>query len=234
MKKLPGSSILYSARDWNRAQSAADVAQVQTFVPQLQSGSHVVDIENNTGADRNEFEILAIDSVSITPTDDADVFKYNTVLKSKATAPAEADFSRIAITQEPIESGKVGKAIVFGVTAVQLNVRNTAHRFADVFNATSGYTKLDTADAGSAKILYQESGTGTKWATVCLGVPVTVMAGTLDGILNVGSNQTIESSFTNVHDFMMATGESIASGAEVIAVWLEGEWKVIGANTCPA
>jgi hypothetical protein len=52
---------------------------------------------------------------------------------------------------------------------VKVDVTDEDHGYADVTDADA--TKLTSVSRGSAQILWKESGTGLKWATVRLGVP---------------------------------------------------------------
>jgi len=85
----------------------------------------------------------------------------------------------IAVLQEPVANGACGRAVVAGMTVVQLDVQNAAHVYCH--EVASDTAKLQTDSWGSARILYRAGTSGTQWGVVVLlggrmtkAVPVTV------------------------------------------------------------
>ena len=82
---------------------------------QLFRQAGVVLIRNESGTDRDLGEILGIDEPLITPTEHLNEFKRRVVL-SCITPDASEHLSRFVVLLEPIPSGKIGWAVVDGVT----------------------------------------------------------------------------------------------------------------------
>ncbi len=138
--------------------------------------SCVVPIENNSGSDCDRYDILGISGTLFSPSD-ADAFKNNPALTG--VAPAAADHTgKFAICLTPIASGAIGSALVAGMAPVQINVTDVSHKYAEITEGQGGY--LTSAAAGSAQILWVESGTGTKWGLVRLGGGAAITGGSLE------------------------------------------------------
>jgi len=134
----------------------------------LQRNPGLVYVKNESGYDVARLGILGLsDDVLFDHADNADEFIGRPTLTG--TTPTTASHSgTFVIAQVPIVAGRPGLALLAGVTAVQLNVGDADHEYADVRN--NDRTELDTGDGGAAQILYKESGTGSgKWALVLLG-----------------------------------------------------------------
>src|SRR5699024_6729445 len=120
-------------------------------------------------------EILGIDTSTVDPGDNEPEFRRGVALNG-----TEIDSTKhagtFAIALEPIAAGAMGKAAVEGVCICKIDVQNTTDKFAEVpgddggsGSGGSGEVYLQSAAAGSAQILWKQSGTGLKWAVVRLG-----------------------------------------------------------------
>ena len=78
-----------------------------------------------------------------------------------------ANVGDFAVTMEEIGPQRIGRAWVDGVFPAKVDVTDTTHRWADL--KTGDATQLRSAISGAAKILWKQSGMGTKWALVRLG-----------------------------------------------------------------
>jgi len=126
----------------------------------------VVWIRNDSGANRSRFEILGLGAPIWSPTDNLTAFKNS--LEFQGESPTFADyFGKFVVLLESIPSGRIGRGLVQGVCNVQVDVQDADHEYADL-NGTATDT-LRSFTAGSARILWKESGTGDKWARVLLG-----------------------------------------------------------------
>ena len=171
-KVQTGEKLHVKAGDWNAFIDAA-VAEMnrrnsQKQVPHRQpKSSGIVRVRNDSGADLARFGVLGVSGVFYDPSLYLGSFKFEGV-NLVGTTPAAADHTgRFVIVLEPIPAGEIGFALVSGVCQVRVDVTNAGHGFADV---KDGYaTKLASGTSGSAQILWQEAGTGTKWALVRLG-----------------------------------------------------------------
>lgn len=123
-------------------------------------------VRNDHTSDVGKFSVLQISGVIVEHSDRADEFLYAPSLKGTRPA-ATPDAGLWVITQEPIATGKVGWCLAAGCSVVQIDVTDIDHDYAD--SKASDETKLASADEGAARILYKESGTGTKWGLVRIG-----------------------------------------------------------------
>jgi hypothetical protein len=171
LKKVqPGDALKIPASTFNTFIDAArDFQQRTRHLGQQATPTHrsagIVLVRNESGYDRDRFDVLAVSGSVFTPSD-LDAFKNDVVLTG-ATPTAGRDDGKFVILQEPLEDGAIGRAVLSGVTPVRIDVANADHQFADV--ADNDATKLISADHGEAQILWKETGTGLKWALVRLG-----------------------------------------------------------------
>ena len=132
----------------------------------------IVWVRNETGADRDEFNIVAFEEPVFTRADNDADFPHQHVF-SAIEPDWPTHFLSWGVLLEPVRENAVGRCMVSGVTVAQVNFANsdasTGHKYATVKDAT----KLDSAPCGPARILYVESpGTGDKWCKLWLGAPM--------------------------------------------------------------
>ena len=145
-----------------RTQNAAGVPQGRD----LNTG--VVTVRNDSGYDRERFDVLGIDTPIIDNSDNLAEFKNRVTFKGETPSLA-SHVGRFAILLEPIAAGKLGKAVVSGVTVARIDVANTYHGFAEIIGGDCG--KLRSGPCGGAQILWKETGTGLLWGIVRVGTP---------------------------------------------------------------
>ncbi|MBI5724850.1 MAG: hypothetical protein HZA50_12895 [Planctomycetes bacterium] len=131
--------------------------------------SGVILVRNDSGSDRSRFDILGISGPLFTPTDDVDSFKNNQPALAGTTPNSDNHKGKFVILLEPVESGKIGRAIIDGLAIAKINVTDATHLFAEVNNGDC--SMLKSIQSGTARIVWKESGTGQKWALVRLGDP---------------------------------------------------------------
>ena len=144
-RKIPKATI--PDREWDRASSVEIL------------------VKNTTGSDLTRFGIVGIDTPTITaPTsiEDWDGFRV-----FDGETPTSSSF--IAITQEPILNGYVGRAVVVGLTPVLVNITNAAHGYCVPGTSLTQLTSAATQGTNGTKILWKavSSGASTK-CIVCL------------------------------------------------------------------
>jgi len=174
MKKVqPGDPLQIRAETFNTFIDAARdfKARQHDVVSQAtpafrQSG--IVLIKNNSGYDCQRFDVLGIDTPIITPYDNFEEFKNRPALTC-STPDYSKHVGRFVVLLEPIAAGKLGYAVVSGITVAKINVSAECHAYADI--QPSGRNYLASGQHGAAIILWKESGTGTKWALVKIGLP---------------------------------------------------------------
>ena len=170
----PGQRLAIPARAYNAMLETAEAYQRNKTSGGDGTGqngnSNSVYIKNNSSyADVDRFGILGISDVVFSPAD-ADAlpqFKNKVVLTGDIPNIAAHSGGRFAICEEPIPHGSIGRALVYGVSPVQINVIDETNIFADIKDY--GYAYLNSTSSGAVSILWKEAGTGLKWAIVKLG-----------------------------------------------------------------
>lgn len=100
------------------------------------------------------------------------------VFSVKKPTADDKDTAPFGVLVEPVEAGKMGRAIVAGVTLARIRVENETHGYAAPYaekkQTGSGpddpaAPTLKSSLAGSAQILWKAGGTGKKWCVLLLG-----------------------------------------------------------------
>jgi hypothetical protein len=160
---------------WNAMLEAIDYVQSLRDSGWTQTGGSparggVIPVKNTSGADVSRFQVLGIDDVLHSPSDDLDEFLSRPALTG-VTPQTTAHQGKFVVTAEPVANNEVGLAIVSGITPVkiQVNEGQEDNDFAEVDDNSKAHLLLQST--GSAMILWRESGTGEKWALVRLCNP---------------------------------------------------------------
>lgn len=166
-----GDSMQIPAAAWNACLDAAEAhrsGQTPPFVggPQEFRQADIVLVKNSSGSDVSRFGILGISGVIVTPAASLSQFQNKNAFTG-VTPTTASHLGKFVICLDAIKNGQIGRAWVSGVCAVQINITDTSHKFADVKNGDR--TKLASGSSGSARILYSPGGTGTKWCGVRIG-----------------------------------------------------------------
>jgi hypothetical protein len=143
---------------------------VQGAQPSFQQ-TGVILVRNDSGSDRARFEVLGLDVPVITPDVNEEAFRNRLALAGVLPA-VDTHEGRYAVLSEPVAAGKIGRAVVDGVTVVKVTVADEAQepRFAEM--ADGDATGLAAQASGSTAILWRAGGTGPQWAVVrLLGKP---------------------------------------------------------------
>jgi hypothetical protein len=123
----------------------------------------IVDVKNDSGGDRDQFDVLGVSGAIFTPTESPDEFKAKVMLTG--ITPTTTDHAgKFAV------SGKVGKACIAGGCPARITGGAVGDKFADVKNGDA--TSLLRASSGTARILYHDTSTG--YAYVLLGASTVV------------------------------------------------------------
>lgn len=174
MRKVkPGDPLVIPAATFNTfIDSARDFLsrqhqQAQAGTP---SGKHncIVLVRNDSGADRERFDVLGISGPVFDPGSDAEAFKNYPAMTG--VTPAEDDHQgKFVILLEPVLAGKLVRAVAAGVVPARVDVpdEDYPYRLADITDGSAA--NLTAAKVGSAAILWREGGTGVQWALVRLG-----------------------------------------------------------------
>lgn len=194
----------------------------------------VVLVKNTTADDRAQFEILTISGILFGSTDNIVEFKTKPCLKGIATGTPPEKF---VILQEPIGAGKIGRGMVCGVTAVQVDMVTSLDPWADVISADS--TKLRSGPFGSARILYAPAGTGTVWALVSIEPQAYCQArgklasdcssdgtGTLTIWSGAKGSESSTSQTVSVHNTSSCTVKGTPEFATAVYNWHNAFWEL--------
>lgn len=167
-KPISGERYPLSARDLGAMLNAAGTSRTYNRVTVDESvrphWTNLALVKNNTGANLAQFAVIGLGSPVVTPTQNLAQFKALPTFIG-ATPATGTHEGKIGILREPIRSGKLGVAQVAGIAPVR--VTGAAQAFAEI---TNGQTYLTTAaQAGSASILWAETGASERWALVRIG-----------------------------------------------------------------
>ena len=167
-KVKQGSPFKPKAADWNAFVDAA--LAHRGMGSKTKSGdssmrgtadSGIVTIQNNSGLPCDQYTVLSLDTLLITPTDNESHFRFETPVFSGTAIASENISKPFAIIQEPLGKSFVGDAMVAGVSPAKIAVSDESHAFAEL-----AATGLQSAASGIVRILWKESGTGSKWAVI--------------------------------------------------------------------
>jgi len=128
------------------------------------SNQLIVLVRNKTAEAQPRFGILGIDEVVITPDDNLAEFKSAPAFDG--IVPTSDHANNFVILQAPAGVDHFARALLIGVTALQIQVGSEAHATAGI---TVGETEYATSGAGPLRILWKQAGTGLKWAVVAMG-----------------------------------------------------------------
>ncbi len=193
LKKLaPGDDSL-SSSTWNTFVDVARAFQGSTTGGSQASNppqATIIRVRNDSGADRDRFDVLGLQGPVITPEDNLLSF-LSQVCLSGITPDAADHTGRFVVLQEPIPAGFIGRAAVAGVTYARVRGAS-AGGCVDVTQGDS--VALTFTGTGSAQVLTlcgpvlatsgsgSGSGTGDEWAVVRFGnVCVTPASGSGSG-----------------------------------------------------
>jgi len=171
LKKVhPGQPLKIPAAAYNAfVEAAEDLARRRANRGQGTTDDHrssgMVLVKNISGQARKRFEILGIQSPLFLS---GDQLKNLPALAACPITPAHT--TKFVILQEPIASLGMGRALISGLSVVQVQLFDLNHGYAAA--QPSQYAQLVSRPAGPAQILWlsDSSTLGVKWAIVRVGV----------------------------------------------------------------
>ena len=198
-------------------------------------------VKNGSGVTRDRFSVLGIYNSIISPTTSENLFKQQVYLEG--VTPTVPDYcGKFAILAQSLKDDAIGWAWVSGVCVCQVDYDYAAQPYADIKDSDAGL--LEAGEGGSAKVLWKETGTGTLWSVVRIGVPhYPILRGKLDGDLTAGGSATMSiweaatladsGRNVTVYDPGAITAlKKIASGSGLTASWTSGKWWMLAPYTC--
>lgn len=183
----PGDPLRFRAPSWNAAMDLVrrfsnDETGFGAGIGRQGLGSStIIKVENNSGDDVDQFSILGIDDILISPaTNDED---FRQAISFSCVTPTTDHAGLFVVTLEPIPDGEIGKAVVAGAAIVRLDGTAAAGDFAECWGdlyslvkSSSGSARiLWVGSAGGASLDLNASGSGSgsgadlRWAIVRLG-----------------------------------------------------------------
>lgn len=127
----------------------------------------IILIRNDSGSDRQRFDVLGISAPIITPA--TNLREFSNRVAMACVTPATSHEGKFVVLAEPIPAGKIGRAYASGVCPVQVNFAGSDASITqvDISAGQAGYLK--PSPTGPATILWREGGTGSQWAIIRLG-----------------------------------------------------------------
>lgn len=169
-KVLPGQRLEISA-DFHNA--TVDAIRATRLAPTFGADSirsirdaGIIKVRNMSGANRGQFDILALDAPIIVPSG-SDAGEWSRQVAFDGVVPSGlAHVGRFAVLLEPVVASGIGAAVVSGVTHVRLQVDDAGLAASGITAAEilhGDATRLKHDDAGSVRVIWAEaSGTERK------------------------------------------------------------------------
>ncbi|MCG3128250.1 MAG: hypothetical protein CHACPFDD_03127 [Phycisphaerae bacterium] len=141
------NTFIDAARDFQQRQRSARRDAVRE-----QRDTGIVLVRNESGADRERFDVLGIEGPIIERVDNEDEFKQRVALRG--VVPSSPHPGKFAILLEPAKDQAIVRACVDGVCVVRVRMVDEAHTSADI--AVGVASRLDSGDSGTARLLWVE------------------------------------------------------------------------------
>ncbi|WP_432799926.1 hypothetical protein [Poriferisphaera sp. WC338] len=166
----PGQPIRnIDARTWNAMVNTARVKEQQENSITSQAGvspqsTDIIRIKNDSNIDLNKHDVLGI-------TDKLFHGNHNDIALTGTIPDKLNHTTRFAILTEPIKAGRIGKAIISGITPTKIFITNEMHTHADIRHIPDQQTpvpsntpqpcRFESTFNGVAQILYKDGRTVT-------------------------------------------------------------------------
>lgn len=168
-KVRPGDPVAISAAVWNDVLDAAALAKrtkrTGAGIPDgLDVG--IVRVKNTSDGDLDRFAALGISfGIGVTPEKNELAFQNEPAVLFGGISDGDGPW---VVLQEPIPAGKIGRAMLFGVTPAQVDVADKEHDFAEPVEDNAAGA-LQSCAAGTARILWKPDKTGLQWCILHVG-----------------------------------------------------------------
>jgi hypothetical protein len=170
-KVAVGEKFKVKANTWNAFIDAAEYHknhQLQLGAESLRNNSKsgIILVRNDSSELLEQFMPVILDDLIIQPDDEEkeQEFKSRVPVFSGRKVSADNKDKPFAILQVPLESEKIGKALLQGITPAKINIGNESHQYAKL-----DASELVSCSNGIGRILWKESGAGEKWCLLQLG-----------------------------------------------------------------
>ncbi len=170
--------VLMTGRTFNtvaeavNAYQGSQLGQGQSSTPALRD-SGVILVRNNSGADRQRFDIVGLASPIFCESGsvpDSAMASFTSQVAFNGVVPTDDHAAKFAVLLEPIAAGSVGRACINGICVANVDVLDADHKFA---KSSAGATScLSSSDSGAAMILWRENvSQGVALAVIRIGNP---------------------------------------------------------------
>jgi len=205
----------------------------------------MVYVQNFSGADRDRFSVLAIDSVLVEPTTTERESIFNEEFAFVGIQPAENQSGKFVVLAEAIDAGKIGPAYIDGVFPALVSFdadpddsETNFHLYADLAN---GENYLRSMGGGAAQILYRAKVDDPDRVLLRIAPGFQTGLGNADADIAKGSAGPITVKTKLESGWPLSAGSETASGVtisafarmadidaddEVIWAWTDGAWEV--------
>ena len=168
-KVRPGDPVAISAATWNEMLDAAALAkETKRRGAGIPDGLDVgiVRVRNETDEDLDRFAALSVGSgIGVTPEKNELAFQNEPAVLCGEIYGGDGPW---VVLQEPVPAGRIGRAMLFGVTPAQVDVADDGHEFAEpVVDNVAG--AIRSAASGTTRILWKKGGTGLQWCLLHVG-----------------------------------------------------------------
>ncbi len=232
-RRNPGDKRILSG-DWNKLADAYNSGMTGGAIRNPNDPIRnpvIVLIRNNTGADLGKRAIVGLGDSVISLASNERQWKDEIVISGETPETGTHD-TKYAVLSESIRDGKIGEAVIYGVTQVLLSVGNASHTHANIKDGETDY--LETAMGGTAEILWKASGTGEKLGIVCIkerkltliGKAGSSIAKGASGSVTVWSGASGSESSTGITITCRALFAAVASGKWCVIENINGNWYV--------
>lgn len=153
-----GDPLVIPARTFNSFIEVAREFQDRQRSAQQRHAVHrppdtgIVLVRNESGADRDRFDVLGIEGPIFTRAESEDTFRQRVALRG--VVPTAAHAGRFAVLLEPARDQAIVRACVDGVCIVQVRMVDEGHTSADVAYGVA--SRLESG-SGAARLLWIES-----------------------------------------------------------------------------
>jgi len=187
----------------------------------------IVQVKNDSGADRIAGDALEIGASLLTTLDDRHLW---------FGAAKRSGNGVCGVLTEPIKSGEIGPMCVSGVVLAYVDVGDEDHTHCYLPDNASMF---QSDFGGTAQIIQKPGGTGSKWCAVLLGVQQDIVrrgkaaasiADGASGNCNLWIDGAVKGTVTGYNDWN--TSGALASGDELRLHWLHdrNRWEVMRAG----
>ena len=158
-KVAPGDPLRISARTFNTFVEAATAYRNRQFdiarrpQPGVVHGN--IRIRNDTGGDRQAFDVVSIVGPVFGPDDNLTEFQRRVTMRVGVPDVTAVAAGRVAILAEPLAAGRIGRAYIYGTCAARVKILDPSHVNAVPVEGVTDY--LESAAEGPIQILWNDS-----------------------------------------------------------------------------